>query len=116
MLGGPYKLKSYVFEELRKAAIDTVVKQLSPKLYSPIATTTNLAKACIPTYAPGHHKLLQRLHHSLDNTYKGQFSVTGSSYTGVSVGDCVRSGWEVIENLKKYGRSTGLERFINSND
>ncbi|TIB93469.1 Protoporphyrinogen oxidase [Wallemia mellicola] len=111
MLGGPYGLKSFDDDHLKNMAIETAVNQLSDNLHTPIASKVSVARSCIPTYPPGYQSTLQELHDSLSTDYDSRFAVIGSSFTGISVGDCVRSGWETIESYKAFGKATGLERW-----
>ena len=47
----------------------------------------------------------------MDGPWRGRLGVTGSGYGGVSVGDCVRGGWELAKRVAADGAGTGLERF-----
>ncbi|TIB16003.1 hypothetical protein E3P89_00527 [Wallemia ichthyophaga] len=114
MLGGPHGLRTEDTAQLRQMAVDTVTRQLSAHLHSPIASTVCVQRACIPTYPPGHLSALQSLHHSLLSHHHGRLAVIGSPYTGIAVGDCVRSAWEVVQTLNSTGTATGLERFQNA--
>ncbi|TIA89449.1 hypothetical protein E3P99_02074 [Wallemia hederae] len=112
MLGGPYGLLTSNEQELRQAAIATVTQQLSQELHTPLIAKVTVQRECIPTYPPGHLSTLQQLHDKLTSEHNGRLAVVGGSYTGISVGDCVRSGWDVVQRYKESGAATGLERFV----
>jgi oxygen-dependent protoporphyrinogen oxidase len=80
----------------------------------PDVARATLCLDCIPQYNVGHREMLQKAHEELMSTYYGRLAVAGSSYTGVSVPDCVRSAFEIAaRTLGDKGNHglTGLEQF-----
>ena len=77
----------------------------------PSLSNVRVHHECIPQYTVGHNDRMQAAHSELLDAYQGRLSVAGSSYTGVSVNDCVNAGRVAPRTL---GR-TGLEQFTQSN-
>jgi len=89
-----------------------LARHLGIKRKPDIARAT-LCLDCIPQYNIGHREMLQKAHDELKSAYYGRLAVAGSSYTGVSVPDCVRSAFEIATGIlgDKGNGLTGLERF-----
>ncbi|KAJ2965084.1 hypothetical protein NQZ79_g200 [Umbelopsis isabellina] len=65
----------------------------------PTHTMTKLQLQCIPQYRVGHYQRLCEMHQSLTSQLGQSLSVTGSSYWGVSVPDCIKNSRELVEEL-----------------
>jgi oxygen-dependent protoporphyrinogen oxidase len=65
----------------------------------PTHTMTKLQLQCIPQYRVGHYQRLCEMHQSLKSHLGHGLSVTGSSYWGVSVPDCIKNSRELVEEL-----------------
>jgi protoporphyrinogen/coproporphyrinogen III oxidase len=80
----------------------------------PTVVNVGLHRECIPQYTVGHEERMGKAHEELTKTFKGKLAVAGSSYTGISVNDCVRSARDLVGAIKSQGlgRVTGLERFL----
>lgn len=75
---------------------------------------TAIAPQCIPWYTVGHSYRLARLHEHLllsprEGGWGGKLALTGASYTGVSLNDCVHHARRVAYRLAKGQVTTGLE-------
>lgn len=69
---------------------------------------------CIPQYTVGHIDRMATLHGKLAAEFPG-LGVTGSSYGGVSVNDCVLNARKLAMNVALHGtKVTGLEDFKHS--
>ncbi|RDW85082.1 hypothetical protein BP6252_02672 [Coleophoma cylindrospora] len=58
---------------------------------SPLAVDVSLHKDCIPQYTVGHSQRMQRANTDLHRAFGGRLAVTGNSYNGVGLNDCVRN-------------------------
>lgn len=132
MMGGPHfkglsPLPSS--EECRQRAIRALERFLgiNPNVteHPETIVRSQVQPKCIPTYLPGHFSRMRRLHEKLTQLSERQgfpLTVTGASYTGVSVNDVVmeatRTAHRIAEaEAKQAGRNgrsgavTGLETF-----
>ncbi|KAF7190952.1 Protoporphyrinogen oxidase [Pseudocercospora fuligena] len=73
----------------------------------PEAWQVNLQKDCIPQYHVGHEQKLKDAHNTIWREYKGRLRVAGNWMSGVGVNDCLRSAYEVANNINRD--ATGLE-------
>ncbi|KAL7315995.1 oxygen-dependent protoporphyrinogen oxidase [Mucor circinelloides] len=88
----------------------------------PTHAMVNLQKQCIPQYVVGHEGRMRELHHALKQNYGHLMSLTGASYMGVSVPDCIKNSRMLVEELLVSGALgsrekvvTGLGRTVESN-
>ncbi|OZJ03888.1 hypothetical protein BZG36_03945 [Bifiguratus adelaidae] len=70
---------------------------------TPALSATTLQKKCIPQYLVGHHGRLRQLHQALQEQMGHALSVTGNSYLGVSVPDCIKNARMLVEDLVARG-------------
>ena len=70
-----------------------------------------LQKKCIPQYTVGHEERMAEASILLEK-FDGRLRVTGSSYTGVGVNDCVRAARNVVDGLVDGTGKTGLDSFV----
>jgi oxygen-dependent protoporphyrinogen oxidase len=89
----------------------------------PIAHMIHLQQKCIPQYVVGHDARMRELHQAISNTYGHKMSVTGASYMGVSVPDCIKNSRLLVEDLMVSGALgsqqkvvTGLDKVNDLND
>jgi oxygen-dependent protoporphyrinogen oxidase len=66
---------------------------------------------------------MRELHQAISNTYGHKMSVTGASYMGVSVPDCIKNSRLLVEDLMVSGALgsqqkvvTGLDKVNDLND
>jgi oxygen-dependent protoporphyrinogen oxidase len=78
----------------------------------PEAVRVGLQRECIPQYTVGHSKRMEKAHEKLLKAFGGRLRVAGSSYTGVGLNDCVRSGFDTVMGMVSGRRLTGLEHFV----
>ncbi|CAG8549552.1 4864_t:CDS:2 [Ambispora gerdemannii] len=128
MMGGHYyndnniDMGNISDEEILSQAQDLVQNHLNITA-APIHALVRLQKNCIPQYYVGHYGRMKQLHEAIKSNgrYAGKLSVTGASYWGMSVNDCVLNARKLVENLlnsdfedEKIGVTkkiiTGLER------
>ncbi|CAO3630811.1 unnamed protein product [Cunninghamella blakesleeana] len=124
----PSTLSSHAFQ-LAKKAITSYFnlphahdeKEKNQDIIEPSYYQVNLLNECLPQYLVGHPKRMLHLHHFMQQHYGHQLSVTGASYLGVSVGDCVKNSRLLIDNLVSRGTLgdqsmfvTGLEKSLQS--
>ncbi|CAO3620866.1 unnamed protein product [Mucor hiemalis] len=88
----------HVAESAREALKVYLGIQESPK-YSMV----HVLPQCIPQYSVGHESRLGELNQSMVREYGHLLSVTGASYLGVSVPDCVKNSRLLVENLLNKG-------------
>lgn len=70
---------------------------------APKYSVTHILPQCIPQYLVGHESRLGELDQSMKNEYGHLLSVTGASYLGVSVPDCVKNSRLLVQNLLDKG-------------
>ncbi|KAG9300742.1 hypothetical protein G9A89_023540 [Geosiphon pyriformis] len=124
MLGGHYYDDFHVKipdeDELLLQAREILQNHLNI-IATPEDSLVSVQKKCIPQYYVGHYQRMQELHMGIkQGIYKGKLSVTGASYWGVSINDCVLNARKLAESLAKKFSSekegngdlviTGLER------
>lgn len=82
----------------------------------PMATCATMRRNCIPQYGTHHLSRMRILRQALQDKYKGRLLLAGSSYDGVGVSDCIRSGVYASRSLDSIPKaSTGLgEDFLKS--
>ncbi|KAI7885441.1 protoporphyrinogen oxidase [Mucor mucedo] len=85
----------------------------------PKYSMVNILPECIPQYVVGHEARLGELHQHMKQEYGHLLSVTGASYLGVSVPDCVKNSKLLVQDLLDTGALglrenvvTGLNRVI----
>ena len=104
--------------EILNVALDSVKRHLNIN-FDPVDSMVNIHQNCIPQYVVGHAQKMAVLHHHLKTAPKinRRLTVVGSSYTGVSVNDCIFESFKVVKNLLNNGstKTTGLEKFISDN-
>jgi oxygen-dependent protoporphyrinogen oxidase len=89
-------------EDFIDEALNAVQKHLGiPDM--PLDVQAHIHRSCIPQYGVGHVTALQQLHRELSQVYRGRLSLTGASYLGVSVNDCV---WRALQLAKRLTTST----------
>ncbi|OBZ83106.1 Protoporphyrinogen oxidase [Choanephora cucurbitarum] len=88
----------------------------------PTHAMVHLQKQCIPQYLVGHESRMRELHHALEKQYGQVLSVTGASYLGVSVPDCIKYSRMLVEELLVSGALgtrdkavTGLGKTVQNN-
>ncbi|KAK9765718.1 oxygen-dependent protoporphyrinogen oxidase [Basidiobolus ranarum] len=98
-------------EQILEMAKSTISRQLGIQK-EPIETQVSVLPECIPQYLVGHQERLVKTNSDLKELYPDQLSVTGASYLGVSVNDCVASSYELVNSLvaSKFKGITGLEK------
>lgn len=69
----------------------------------PEYSMVSLQAKCIPQYLVGHERRLGEIHAAMKKQYGHLLSVTGASYWGVSVPDCVKNSRELVEELLVAG-------------
>jgi oxygen-dependent protoporphyrinogen oxidase len=79
----------------------------------PSASLVSQQQDCIPQYTVGHTSRLKSAHNELLRRFGGRLKVTGSSYGGVGLNDCVVSGMEIAGyaagDESNWKNKTGLE-------
>ncbi|CAI7584470.1 unnamed protein product [Penicillium manginii] len=73
----------------------------------PVATCATMRRNCIPQYGPHHLSRMRTLRRALQDKYKGRLVLAGSSYDGVGVSDCIRSGVYASHSLHPTFRAGG---------
>jgi oxygen-dependent protoporphyrinogen oxidase len=106
---------------VRDRAIQAVERHLGIKA-TPTYSMTHIQSQCIPQYQVGHYQRLREMHEALQSQYGHSLSVTGASYFGVSVPDCIKNARELVEELTVSGALgsrakvvTGLNRVEEGN-
>ncbi|KAI8360515.1 hypothetical protein B0O80DRAFT_381321, partial [Mortierella sp. GBAus27b] len=82
----------------KDVATDAVKKHLQIDV-SPEIVKVHIQRDCIPQYLVGHLQRMQTLDQSLRKDYDGLLAVTGASYLGVSVNECIKNAREVAESV-----------------
>ena len=110
MLGGHYWSGWPVFpseDEGLQMAVSVLERHLNIT-EKPAAHMVNMQADCIPQYNVGHEKRIRSAHDKLLQDYKGRLRVAGNWVNGVGVNDCLRSAWDVVQELRDENK-TGLE-------
>ncbi|RGB30123.1 hypothetical protein C1646_656478 [Rhizophagus diaphanus] len=97
-------------EILLQQSIEILEKHLG--IYStPLYYLVDIQKNCIPQYYVGHYSRLKELHYAIKNHYANRLSVTGASYWGISINDCVLNSAKLVLNILSNSPNvvTGLE-------
>lgn len=77
--------------------------------HEPVIARASMHYECIPQYTPGHCERMSELRHALEgDLFKRRLIVAGSSYDGVGVNDCLRSGFSA--GAAVYEEAVGLSR------
>ncbi|RKP27553.1 hypothetical protein SYNPS1DRAFT_12499 [Syncephalis pseudoplumigaleata] len=93
MLGGRYRwgqqqLDRWTDDDFLQHALETVRRHLHIE-DRPIYELVSVHRQCIPQYQVGHIARVRALHEDLSRQYHGRLAVTGASYLGVSINDCI---------------------------
>lgn len=78
----------------------------------PTHSMVHLQKQCIPQYVVGHEGRMRELHHAIKKEYGHSLSVTGASYLGVSVPDCIKNSRMLVEELLVSGALGSREKVV----
>ncbi len=114
MIGGHYfnSISDFPSKEiLLQQSIEILEKHLG--IYStPLHYLVDIHMNCIPQYYVGHYSRLKELHYAIKKHYTNQLSVTGASYWGISVNDCVLNSAKLVLNILSNSPNvvTGLEK------
>ena len=93
------KFSKYSSFEMRDSAADTVERILGIPRADLIEFDLQVHKNCIPQYPVNHYKNLQSMEQELAKISNGRAFLVGASYYGVSVNDCIQSGYKVAQKL-----------------
>ncbi|KAK9761305.1 oxygen-dependent protoporphyrinogen oxidase [Basidiobolus ranarum] len=98
-------------EQILEMTKSTISRQLGIQK-EPIEPQVSVLPECIPQYLVGHQERLVKTNSDLKKLYPDELSVTGASYLGVSVNDCVASSYKLVNSLvaSKFKGITGLEK------
>ncbi|KAI9299514.1 hypothetical protein BJ944DRAFT_274177, partial [Cunninghamella echinulata] len=117
----PSTLTSHALSLTKKIMSDYLSIHNNKGHVEPSYYQVNILQECLPQYLVGHPKRMTDLHHAIQDQMGHQLSVTGASYLGVSVGDCIKNSRVLVDNLVSSGtlgnRSTfitGLEKSLHS--
>jgi oxygen-dependent protoporphyrinogen oxidase len=106
-------------EDLAEKAMAHLSK-VFPGIPQPVLTESTLQRECIPTYLVGHGQRMRELHNKLRTSdWSDRLILTGSSYGGVGVNDCVGMAEQTVADLVSSWTEdpptkppvTGLERW-----
>lgn len=78
----------------------------------PTHSMVHLQKQCIPQYLVGHEARMRELHHAVKEKYGHLMSLTGASYMGVSVPDCIKNSRMLVEELLVSGALGSREKIV----
>ncbi|KAI8647246.1 protoporphyrinogen oxidase [Parasitella parasitica] len=78
----------------------------------PTHSMVSLQKKCIPQYIVGHEGRMRELHYALKQNYGHLMSLTGASYMGVSVPDCIKNSRMLVEELLVSGALGSREKVV----
>ncbi|KAI8083661.1 protoporphyrinogen oxidase [Thamnidium elegans] len=89
-----------------------VMKQFLNIEEEPTHSLVNLQKQCIPHYLVGHQERIYQLHHATAKKFGHLLSLTGASYMGVSVPDCIKNSRMLVEELLVSGSLGSREKIV----
>ncbi|KAL1925495.1 uncharacterized protein VTP21DRAFT_378 [Calcarisporiella thermophila] len=98
-------------QQLLELATDTVKQTLGIQA-PPVLSAVGMQQGCIPQYQVGHIGRMQELHRAMQSTTGHRLSVTGSSYNGIGIKDCVLASWTLVEDLCKFGALASQPSFV----
>ncbi|KAJ3274955.1 hypothetical protein HDV01_001819 [Terramyces sp. JEL0728] len=84
---------------LLDVSLESVEKVLGIRRDLLVDSYVSIQKDCIPQYYVGHEEKVQSIYEQLDKLSNGRFIVTGASYNGVSVNDCVYNSREAATKV-----------------
>lgn len=126
MLGGHWwdTFDTYPSAEEGEEMARRVLKRHLNITCSPVAVNASLQKDCIPQYTVGHAKRMQEADAELHRAFGGRLGVTGNSYNGVGLNDCIKNAANLVTQvigdgskgkrpLGSLNRISGLEAFKN---
>ncbi|KAJ3146190.1 hypothetical protein HDU89_006331 [Geranomyces variabilis] len=116
MMGG-HRFREY-FGDVERADLGVLGDKAVEAVRSHLGVTAEvvernvaLHRACIPQYTVGHHQRLTEMQELLvGSEYGSKLSLTGASYFGVGVNDCVKNARELALRIAKGEHVTGLEK------
>ncbi|KAK9388406.1 hypothetical protein V1515DRAFT_533788 [Lipomyces mesembrius] len=78
---------------------------------SPALTQATFQESCIPQYVVGHHANLRAIHKAVLAQFNGKLILTGASFLGVSVNDCIYYARVAVEDAVDHSGKgiSGLE-------
>ncbi|KAJ8097987.1 hypothetical protein POJ06DRAFT_26456 [Lipomyces tetrasporus] len=78
---------------------------------TPVLAQATFQENCIPQYVVGHHANLRAIHEAVLAQFNGKLILTGASFLGVSVNDCVYNARIAVEDtVARNGKGiSGLE-------
>ncbi|KAI8053255.1 hypothetical protein BDF22DRAFT_683574 [Syncephalis plumigaleata] len=103
MLGGRYRwqseqLDNWTENDFLRHALQTVRQHLGVQ-HEPIHHLVSIHRQCIPQYRVGHIERLRVLHENLPRHSYGRLAVTGASYLGVSINDCIWHAEQLAQRI-----------------
>lgn len=113
MLGGHWwdDWDVYPDEEKGGRMAEAVLERHLGIIEKPQVVRVALQKKCIPQYTVGHEERMAETSHLLEK-FEGRLRVTGSSFTGVGLNECVRAAKNVVDGLADGTGKTGLDSFV----
>ena len=100
MLGGVNQpeIETMSKEEIVHRARDAIARHLGISR-PPDALRVTIARQAIPQYGVGHHLRLRAIEETLSQFSDGRIFLTGSSWYGVAVNDCIAHAKTIAENF-----------------
>lgn len=95
-----------------KEATHQVMKEFLNIQEEPTHSMVSLQKQCIPHYLVGHEDRIRQLHHATAKKFGHLLSLTGASYMGVSVPDCIKNSRMLVEELLVSGSLGSREKVV----
>lgn len=86
--------------DICREALATQIGLIADPLYSNVRVWKN----CSAQYTVGHADRVATIENTLQDSWSGRLSVTGASYHGVGVNDCILSATKLADELVKSGR------------
>ena len=99
MIGDSVLSQPMTEKELLNIACDTVSRTLGIPKDSLLTHHLEIHRQCIPQYPVGHQQNMQVIEDEILKISQGRAFLAGASYYGVSVNDCIHSGYKAARNL-----------------
>jgi oxygen-dependent protoporphyrinogen oxidase len=102
MLGGAHfpEISTFSDEKLLKLALDAIQKHMGIDV-APDASAVTLMDKAIPQYNIGHENLLHQIEWQV-RALSPRLRILGSSFYGISVGDCIEKAKTTMQEVEKY--------------
>ena len=99
MIGGNTIERNPTTVSLKEIALTTVCRILKIPKEALLSYHVEINRNCIPQYPINHKNNVEMIEKHISEIFRGKFILAGASYYGVSVNDCVYSGFTAAHKI-----------------